>query len=58
MFNNYFKNDYDCEKYLDKFGQFTKKRETAMKFILRETTLLVKSTITLLVFVETSQSNP
>ena len=35
-----FKNNYDYEKYEDKFGQFAKKRETAMKSIQKETALL------------------
>ena len=32
--------DYKLEKYEDKFGQFAKKRETAMKSIQKETALL------------------
>ena len=40
IFNDNFKNNYQCKKYEDKFGQFTKKRVTAMKLIPKETTLL------------------
>ena len=35
--------DYKLEKYEDKFGQFAKKRETAMKLVSKETTILFKS---------------
>ena len=41
IFNDNLENVYKFEKYEDKFGQFAKKIETAMKLVPKETTILV-----------------
>ena len=40
IFNDNLENNYKFEKYEDKFGQFAKKCETAMKLVPREATIL------------------